>query len=75
MNNEQVLDQNERDIILDKGLEEAWDRGFKHGVAWFLQQTTGEEDRDRDRIESILKTFEEQPLLKGITPIFYSLEE
>lgn len=73
MNNEQVLDQDERDIILDKVLEEAWDRGFKYGVAWFLQQSTGEEDIDK--IESILKTFEEQPLLKGITPIFYSLEE
>ena len=31
--------QEEKDLILDKALDEMWERGFKYGVAWLLKQT------------------------------------
>jgi hypothetical protein len=77
-NTEKVIEevkeiQDERDMILEKGLNEAWERGFKYGVAWLLKKTVTEEDTER--VANILEAFEEQEMLKGITPIYYSLEE
>lgn len=64
----------EKDIILEKALDEVWERGFKYGVAWILQQTVENED-DQERITELLKAFEEEDMLKGITPIYFSLQD
>lgn len=66
--------QDEKEIILEKGLNEAWERGFKYGVAWLLKQTSRSKE-DEKQIEEILDSFEEEELLKGIKPIYYSLED
>ena len=66
--------QEEKDLILDKALEEMWERGFKYGVAWILKQTVESED-DQERITELLKAFEEEDMLKGITPIYFSLQD
>ena len=65
--------QEEKDLILDKALDEMWERGFKYGVAWLLKQT--EEDGNTEKIDSILGALEGESILKGITPIYYSLED
>ena len=66
--------QEEKDLILDKALDEMWERGFKYGVAWILKQTEERED-DQERITELLKAFEEEDMLKGITPIYFSLQD
>ena len=66
--------QEEKDLILDKALDEMWERGFKYGVAWILKQTEESED-DQERITELLKAFEEEDMLKGITPIYFSLQD
>ena len=64
--------QEEKDLILDKALDEMWERGFKYGVAWLLKQT--EEDGNTEKIDSILGALEGESILKGITSIYYSLD-
>ena len=65
--------QEEKDLILDKALDEMWERGFKYGVAWLLKQT--EEDGNTEKIDSILGALEGESILKGSTQIYYSLED
>ena len=64
--------QEEKDLILDKALDEMWERGFKYGVAWLLKQT--EEDGNTEKIDSSLGALKNKTILKGITPIYYSLD-